>query len=56
MIHHTTIHDVLNARYMEPDKVAQSFIAPSHFDSVIRPGNSIIVGARGTGKAQAFCS
>jgi len=50
MIHQMTIHDVLNARYVEPDKVAQSFIAPSHFELLIRPGNSIVVEREAPGK------
>jgi hypothetical protein len=46
----TTIFDVLNARYSTPDKIARSFIAPSQFKELMRAGNSVLVGARGTGK------
>lgn len=45
-----TIFDVLNARYVAPDQIAQTFIAPSQFKTLVKPGNSLLVGARGTGK------
>ncbi|MEY9180900.1 hypothetical protein ABIG06_002756 [Bradyrhizobium sp. USDA 326] len=45
-----TIFDVLNARHVAPSQIADTFIAPSQFRQLIQPGNSLLVGARGTGK------
>ncbi|MCZ4093644.1 ORC-CDC6 family AAA ATPase [Sinorhizobium psoraleae] len=45
-----TIFDVLNARYVAPDQIARTFIAPTQFKTLVKAGNSLLVGARGTGK------
>lgn len=45
-----TIFDVLNARHVSPTQIADTFVSPSQFRMLIQPGNSLLVGARGTGK------
>ena len=44
------IFDVLNARYSDPYRVAETFIPPEQYNQLRKPGNSLLVGARGTGK------
>lgn len=45
-----TIFDVLNARHVSPAQIADTFVPPAQFQKLIQPGNSLLVGARGTGK------
>ncbi len=39
-----------NARHLSPRKVAESFVPNTHFDSLLEPGHTLLVGPRGSGK------
>ena len=45
-----SIFDVFNARQLTPEQVAASFVPPSHFDKLVKPTHTLIVGPRGSGK------
>jgi hypothetical protein len=46
-------HDALgafNAKYLEPEQVARSFIPPDQYVPLLRTGHTMLVGPRGSGK------
>jgi energy-coupling factor transporter ATP-binding protein EcfA2 len=46
----TNIFDSFNARFLSPEKVATTFVAPSQFAKVAERSNTLLVGPRGSGK------
>ncbi|MGC3968742.1 MAG: ATP-binding protein [Pirellulales bacterium] len=45
-----SIFDVFNARQLTPTEVANSFVPPPHYDALVKPTHTLIVGPRGSGK------
>jgi hypothetical protein len=45
-----SIFDAFNARALNPFQVAETFVPPSHYSSLVQPVHSVIVGPRGSGK------
>jgi hypothetical protein len=45
-----SVFESFNARFLEPEKVAASFIPPDHFWRLCQPCHSIVLGPRGSGK------
>lgn len=44
------LFDSYNARFLEPQEVANTFVPSTHFDSLIRKEHTLVVGPRGSGK------
>jgi len=45
-----SIYSAFNARWLEPEAVARSFVPTTHFKALVRPQNSLLMGPRGCGK------
>jgi energy-coupling factor transporter ATP-binding protein EcfA2 len=45
-----SIYGAFNARWLEPEDVARSFVPTPHFKSLVRFQNSLLMGPRGCGK------
>jgi energy-coupling factor transporter ATP-binding protein EcfA2 len=45
-----TIFGALNARYLKPHQVAQSFVPPPRFQQLCQRGHTLLIGPRGSGK------
>jgi hypothetical protein len=45
-----SIFESFNARFLNPDQVARTFIPPSHYEIALKRAHSLIVGPRGSGK------
>jgi hypothetical protein len=45
-----TIFESFNARVLEPEQVAKTFVPPDHFKDVLKRAHTLIVGPRGSGK------
>jgi hypothetical protein len=45
-----SIFDAFNARALNPIEVAQTFIPPNHYNELVKPVHSIVIGPRGSGK------
>jgi hypothetical protein len=45
-----SVFEAFNARFLEPEEVAASFIPPDHFWKLCQPCHSIVLGPRGSGK------
>ncbi len=43
-------YSAFNARWLEPEDVARSFVATTHYESLLRTQNSLLMGPRGCGK------
>jgi|SRR5450830_17954 len=44
------LFEAFNAKYLEPEEVAQSFIFSRHFEELTGPYHAVLVGPRGSGK------
>ncbi|MDQ1592585.1 MAG: hypothetical protein QOG71_3212 [Pyrinomonadaceae bacterium] len=45
-----TIFESFNARALEPEQVAKTFVPPDYFDDTLKRAHTLIVGPRGSGK------
>lgn len=45
-----TFYDAFNARFLDPEVVAKSFVPSEHFDQLCGNSHSLLVGPRGSGK------
>src|SRR5438045_309341 len=45
-----TIFESFNARNLDPEKVAETFVPSKQYDSLIKRRHTLIVGPRGSGK------
>jgi energy-coupling factor transporter ATP-binding protein EcfA2 len=45
-----SIFDVFNARQLTPQQVANTFVPPPHFDNLVKPTHTLVMGPRGSGK------
>lgn len=44
------IYDAFNARALQPEEVARSFIPSAHYKTLVRSAHTLVVGPRGSGK------
>lgn len=45
-----SVFDSFNARSLEPEQVASTFIPPTHYRQLVKPTHTLVVGPRGSGK------
>jgi energy-coupling factor transporter ATP-binding protein EcfA2 len=46
----STIFESFNAKYLEPQQVAKTFVPPDYYSEVLKRAHTLIVGPRGSGK------